>query len=278
MPSNKKTDPEDFLLKRCVDCGVWCKTTRCSSCKPKAASIRHKNYDEAKRKADLRKFYGSYQWKKLSQKQKREYPYCQWVYEDGTMCRSTDRLASDHKIPILDGGQPLLQSNLQSLCHHHHSIKTGQETGSFIGRPHTTIICGPPGSGKTTYVMERAKQYDVILDLDRILGALNTKTSHIKPTYLMRCAWEMRDALIDHIQVARDIPRVWIIEGAPLLKRRHGLRDRLHAEVILLLPTPQQCKDRIKNAQDRDQSAPWDTWIDEWFEKYEPSSLDIVIN
>lgn len=280
MPSKKPppTNPEDYLLKKCAICGTWIKTkTRyCVTCKPAANRERHKNYDETKRKLEEKKFYNSKLWKTLSLSQRKRYPYCQWTHEDGTQCKSTYRLAADHKIPREQGGKDH-PSNLQTLCQHHHNIKTGRETGSFIGHALTTVVCGPPGSGKTSYVMARIQPYDIVLDLDRINAAISLYPKHTKPDYIMRCSWEMRDALLAHMKKARDIPRIWIIEGAPSDTRRMYLRDSFQAEVIVLMPTPEQCKERIAKSQDRDQSANWGTWIDDWFSKYKPCSLDIVI-
>jgi hypothetical protein len=41
-----------------------------------------------------------------------------------------------------------------------------------------TIVCGPPGSGKSTYIREHAKQGDTIIDLDAIMGTLSGKPEH----------------------------------------------------------------------------------------------------
>lgn len=271
-----KDDYENFLLKRCAKCGSWTKDRYCFECKPKANAERHKKYDRDRRRAEEKKFYNSVFWRNLSKVQRTRYPYCQWKYEDGTECRSTHRLCADHIIPRDQGGKDHL-SNLQSLCGTHHNIKTGQETGSFLGRPLVTIVCGPPGSGKTSYVLARAKPLDLILDLDRILSALSLCQSHVKPLYLMQAGWQARDAIYAQLEKSKNVPRAWIIEGAPTPERRMMLRDRFNAEVIVLLPTQEQCLARIAKAENRDQSAPWADYVTQWFASYKPCSLDIVI-
>jgi hypothetical protein len=270
-------DYEDLMLKRCAKCGAWTKTRYCFDCKPTVNRARHAKYDEARKEAESRKFYNSRFWRGLAAQQKRLFPYCQWKHPDGDLCRAVDRLAADHIIPREKGGEDALH-NLQSLCFSHHAIKTGQETGGFLGRPLVTVVCGPPGAGKTTYVTSRAKPLDLIIDLDRILGALALSEEHLKPGYLLRCAWEARDAIHAYLLKCRDVPRAWIVEGAPTPERRASLRDRFRADVILLLPTREQCKERVRKDENRDQTGDWDKWIDDWFDKYSPSGLDIVIS
>lgn len=275
--SRDKDNFEDLLLKRCAKCGAWTKDRYCFDCKPTINRARHAKYDLARKEAESRKFYNSRFWRNLAAQQKKLHPQCQWTHEDGTQCRAVDRLAADHIIPRDQGGQDAL-SNLQSLCFYHHAIKTGQETGGFLGRPLVTVVCGPPGSGKTTYVLTRAKPLDLIIDLDRILGALATTERHLKPDYLLRCAWEARDAIHAYLLKCRDVPRAWIIEGAPTSERRSSLRDRFNAEVIVLLPSREQCLERISRDANRDQTGDWATWVDDWFRKYTASSLDTVVS
>lgn len=273
----QNNDYENYLLKKCAKCGVWTKDRYCFDCKPKANAERHAKYDRDKRRAESRAFYNSVYWRKLSAKQRKDFPYCQWKYEDGTICGSTYRLCADHIIPRDQGG-PDKQSNLQTLCQPHHNLKTGQETGSFLGRPQVTVVCGPPGSGKTTYVLARAKPLDLIFDLDRLLSALSLCESHVKPEYMLKTAWEARDAMYAFLERSRNIPRAWIIEGAPTPERRMMLRDRFKAEIVVLLPTREQCLERIAKAENRDQSASWASYVDAWYKAYLPCSLDIVIS
>lgn len=58
------------------------------------------------------------EWDKLSARFRREHPYC-WCGAPAT--------ATDHIIPISEGGARLAWGNLQSLCDPHHDEKTQQE-------------------------------------------------------------------------------------------------------------------------------------------------------
>jgi 5-methylcytosine-specific restriction endonuclease McrA len=45
------------------------------------------------------------------------------------LCRACGQIATavDHIVPLEQGGDPWSSDNLQSLCLHHHSVKTRQE-------------------------------------------------------------------------------------------------------------------------------------------------------
>lgn len=255
-------------------CGARTFETYCPDCKTKANAERHKKYDLTRNPESV-KFYHSALWKKLRSAHLKAHPYCQWVSHD-QMCKSLERLEVDHIIPREEQGPDTL-ANLQTLCHTHHTLKTSQETGSFKGRAEAWVITGPPGSGKTTYVNERLRPGDVVIDLDRITPAISATASRKERKYLMRVVWEMRDAAIAHISKARDIPRVYVIEGAPTRARRDTLRELLGATVIVLELPRAQCMKRIKKAKERDTVTDWQAAVDLWWSKYEPSSLDTVI-
>lgn len=67
------------------------------------------------------------QWRKKRAKYLRKHPFCA---ESGCSKRATH---VDHIVPLAAGGADD-ESNFQSLCHSHHSIKTNKEDGGF-GNP-----------------------------------------------------------------------------------------------------------------------------------------------
>lgn len=266
----------DAPLKRCSLCGSRTFERLCFDCKPKANAERHRKYDETRRDTESAKFYGSSFWHKLRDAQKRKYPYCQWVLSDGTICKAITELHADHIVPRKQGGADDL-SNLQTLCHDHHTEKTAAENGLFMGTPEIIVVCGPPGSGKSTYVQTRLHSGDIIVDLDRIVYSIAALQQRKQPRHIMKLAWNLRDAALDHLSKARDIPRAFVIEGAPTRARRDTLRDTLNAQIVVLETPQKHCIANIRKSQDRSSVLNWDALVSDWWTKYERSSLDTVI-
>ena len=262
-------------LKRCSNCSAYSPSSLCYDCRVNKAKAKH---DHTIKKKETDPYYHSTAWKKLSTGQKTRYPYCQAIEADGTPCHSIERLEADHIVPRKQGGKDSY-SNLQTLCHYHHSSKTALEASNtaFLGKPTITVVCGSPGSGKTTYVQTHRSIGDVVIDLDYIARSIAWDGNQGLPGPTLRMILAMRDAAISYLATCRGIKAAWVIEGGATLARRNYLRDTLNAKVLLLNCPINECKKRIKNAQDRDRRIDWDRLVDDWFKKYEPHSADIII-
>lgn len=85
----------------------------------------------------------------------------------------------DHILPKALGGTDD-EANLQAICKQCHAQKTAFEDASpnaaalpeWLPSPliPVTVVCGPPASGKSTWVAERAGKFDLVLDLDAIVA------------------------------------------------------------------------------------------------------------
>ena len=96
---------------------------------------------------------------------------CQECLRKGRLTVATE---VDHIIPLEEGGTDE-GSNLQSLCHDCHALKTTIEnTGRASLRPEwlpmpacsVIVVTGPPCGGKTTYCDQHARTDDKVIDLD----------------------------------------------------------------------------------------------------------------
>jgi hypothetical protein len=162
----------------------------------------------------------------------------------------------DHKIPLAFGGTDD-DENTQNLCNECNDFKTAYESASSEAasfhpdwlEPSAVplgIVCGPPCSGKTTYVAEHRKPEDIVVDLDTIMMTLDPSYRHwtgsLHESLLLR-AIRVRNALLGSLQ-RRAIGRAWFIITAPTEAERKWWQGKLGGEIILLHPGIDECKRR----------------------------------
>ncbi len=99
-----------------------------------------------------------------------------------------------------------------------------------------TIVTGPPAGGKTTWVRQRARPGDVVIDLDAIAHALTVGTdTHQHARAVLRCAQRARSVAIDEALRHVDRTDVYVIHMQP--EPRHLDRYAQHgARVVTVDP------------------------------------------
>lgn len=147
--------------------------------------------------------------------------------------------------------------------------------------PAVTVVAGPPGSGKTTYVADRSEPGDLVVDLDAVRLALGAAHAHDDDPALYRFACEARDAVLGKLAAnPAGLRRAWIIRCAPGRLERMDLRNRFAATVVVLETPPAECLRRYRLDDTRPQSpavvAEWSELVDEWWRSYEPAAEDTV--
>lgn len=162
----------------------------------------------------------------------------------------------DHVIPLWRGGSDE-DENTQGLCAMCEAIKTAAEDGGTGGasnwpdwlKPSAVpleIVCGPPCSGKSTYVAERASDADLVIDLDSIMARISPGYRHwsgpLDPELLNR-AVRVRNALLGSLQRLSKC-RAWFIVSAASPGERQWWRSKLAGEVVLLQPGWDECRRR----------------------------------
>ena len=205
------------------------------------------------------------------------FPACQFPTDGGIPCLSTDRLNVDHITPRKSGGLDT-PSNLQTLCHKHHTDKTNAEANRYFCRTPVTVVCGPSGSGKTTYVKQRLTTGCFVWDMDAVVAALTLSPLHYQPAAVLDSVRSIRQHLLSTLPKTKGLTHIWWIESGATLLARAQLRDTLNATTIVLETPSDLCKQRITNDVNRDPTYDWCALVDDWWKKYERSSLDVVIS
>lgn len=133
----------------------------------------------------------------------------------------------------------------------------------------TTLIAGPPGSGKTTYVKEHASSGDVIIDVDSLFVALSGRPPHEHPPELLSVVLDAREAAECRLFEPIEVGHAWILRGTPKRLQRQYYEER-GASVIVLEVDADECLERVLNDPQRNQSAQhWISLIAKWWADYE---------
>lgn len=150
------------------------------------------------------------------------------------------------------------------------------------------IVCGPPGSGKSTYVDTHAGPNDRIICFDRIatkmFGKDGAKRAHTRLTgQQVGDVLRARNELIADLMWEKAIgkwPAAWIIVTEARKERRQWWADKLKPRSIMVLETPAHiCKQRvIADAQAGDaRHANITNTIDAWWKAYKRREGDLII-
>lgn len=134
------------------------------------------------------------------------------------------------------------------------------------------IVYGAPCSGKTTWVNEVAEQSDIILDIDQLWSAIraNACGQYDKPNEIRSNVFKLRDTMIDMIRVRQGKwHNAYIIGGYPLQGERERLADLIGADKIVFIDTPKE----ICLARAETKTEGWKQYVEDWFDKYRPPTL-----
>lgn len=227
-----------------------------------------REYDARRTDPEIHAFYKSPRWKRTRIAQLRRNPLCAECQRHGLVVVAT---TVDHVTPIKASGAWMDAGNLQSLCVACHNRKTADEMrqAPAAEAAGVVIVCGPPGSGKTRYVRERARRGDLIVDLDALFVALSGLPWYEKPDELLPYAAAARDAVIDRLQRG-GLRQAWIIMGGAKRAQREALAARLHATVVMLDVAPDECLRRIQQDERRaDRWRAWEPLVRDWWREYE---------
>ena len=217
--------------------------------------------------------YG-WRWQKRREAILNREPLCRPCKQAGRVTPATE---VDHIVPKAQGGTDH-PDNLEPICHDCHEAKSRVEArGAPAVATSVIVVCGPPGAGKTTYVRERAKWGDLVVDLDMIWCALTGLAVYDKPDAVLPFVLACRDAIYDRLSRANEVRQAWIITGGAKSPDRAVWRQR-GASVVVIETQATVCIARIRQDDTRaERAALLQTLVTDWWREYRRDGGDEII-
>jgi|Laugrespbdmm15sd_2_1035082.scaffolds.fasta_scaffold19305_2 hypothetical protein len=130
------------------------------------------------------------------------------------------------------------------------------------------IIAGAPGSGKSTYVKDKASKYDIVIDLDKMAESFtyNEESGHMQSAEIRSVAIAARTSAVKRaIAIHHSKPdlQIWIVNADPSKEDIEAYR-LLKAQIVTLNPGKDVCLQRIKGTRPDSFVQLVDAWFAKW--------------
>lgn len=260
-------------------------------CKEHLALAR-KEYNKHHRNnhtANNKSLYNMPAWKKASKAHLRAKPLCAECERQGNY---KEAQCVDHIEPHNgDMNKFWNTENWQSLCNRCHAIKTRLEkTDMYLpllspSNIELIIVCGAPGSGKSTYVLKNKKDNDIVIDLDEIKAEIGDTTLYSLDDSMLEKAIIERNYRLSKLSNTINTGQIaWFITSSPTIRQRQHWRDTLKPKEIIVMSTSKDlCYERARNDERRVEIKfkynynNGQNMIESWFKRYEKDPQDTII-
>lgn len=168
-------------------------------------STTRRQYDQRRGSARERGY--TTEWDSASRQWRQDFPICAECERQGRLKPSE---VVDHVRPH-KGDQDWFwnQENWEATCKRCHDIKTRMEENLTTYR--RTVVTGPPGSGKTTYVNRHRKAGDLVWDWDCIAKEMLRLPMHQTPQDIIPHLNAMAEVLCRELATRPPKRDVWVI-------------------------------------------------------------------
>ncbi len=169
--------------------------------------------------------------------------------------------------------------NLMSICRAHHEEIHGPERFTSVAQKPSalmpsviplTIVYGPPGAGKTTYVKQHSNPGDIVIDLDAIsIDSFGKPLARLNNAEFKLVMAE-RNKMLFSLSFQRR-GAAWFIISAPKRSSREFFESKLKPiKTIMLEVLPDECisrieNDKTRNAEEKEKSI---QGVLNWWSKY----------
>jgi hypothetical protein len=134
------------------------------------------------------------------------------------------------------------------------------------------IVHGPPGAGKSSYIMNHKRDDEVTIDIDEIYCALTGLPKYEKPSCLFDYVEGVAQFVLRSSKLYPSVRKVWIISSRPDLAAVHAQAERLDAKMTMLDPGLPECLRRIsKDTKRNAHVGSWEKILTRWYAKKESS-------